>query len=56
MSRVRGLLKSPVLKVLVCGGLVVLWIAGLADQWHSWEMMGKYVGISAVMASIALLT
>jgi hypothetical protein len=33
----------------------VLWLCGLADQWHSWELTGKYLVISALMAVAALL-
>jgi hypothetical protein len=32
-----------------------IWLGGLADQWHSWELTGKYLVISALMAVAALL-
>ena len=32
-----------------------IWLGGLADQLHSWELTGKYLVISALMAAAALL-
>jgi hypothetical protein len=42
-------------KYAILAASSVLWLLGLADQLHSWEMTGKYLVISALMAVLALL-
>jgi len=34
---------------------VGLWLFGLSDQIHSWDLTAKYLAISALMVAVAVL-
>jgi hypothetical protein len=42
-------------KTLLIALLAVLWVAGLIDQFHSWETGSRYMVLSGLIAAIAML-
>jgi hypothetical protein len=44
-----------VMKYTVAVLAAALWALGLADQFYSWEMLARYMALSAAMVAVATL-
>ena len=51
----KKLNASPVLKYSLIAGAAALWIFGLSDQIPDLVQTAKYVGVSALMVTVAAL-